>query len=170
MMAARRTGAAGPRAPKVTERLAATAKAPARARAALVPLRRTLGQPTFANLVMLVSELVTNRVHHANLEPDQPIGLKVIVRPQIVQVGVIDPGVEFGAPDDRIETMAGGLGFRLLNTIADDWGATRQDGLTRVWFELRRSHPPVAWAEMAWTESGRDPDRALGLDRSLPGP
>ena len=31
---------------------------------------------------------------------------------------VIDPGVEFGAPDDRIETQAGGLGFRLLNAIA----------------------------------------------------
>jgi anti-sigma regulatory factor (Ser/Thr protein kinase) len=142
------------RAPNVTERLLATPKAPARARAALVPLRRTLGQPTFANLVMLVSELVTYRVHHANLEPDQPIGLKVIVRPQIVQVGVIDRGVEFRAPDDRIETQAGGLGFRLLNAIAENWGATRQDGVTRVWFELQRSHPPLAWAKMAWTEPG----------------
>jgi anti-sigma regulatory factor (Ser/Thr protein kinase) len=153
-MVARRPEAAGVYPPKVTEQLPATPKAPARARAALVPLRRTLGQPTFANLVMLVSELVTNRVNHAKLEPDQPIGLKVIVRPQIVQVGVIDPGVEFRAPDDRIETQAGDLGFRLLNAIAESWGATRQDGLTRVWFELRRSPPPIAWAETAWAEHG----------------
>jgi anti-sigma regulatory factor (Ser/Thr protein kinase) len=123
---------------QVTKQLAATPKAAARARASLAPLRPVLDEPTYSDLVLLVSELVTNSVHHANLQPGERIGLKVIVRSHVVQVGVIDPGAGIGATTPKLAD-AGGVGFHLVNEIAESWGTTRQHGLTRVWFELRRS-------------------------------
>jgi anti-sigma regulatory factor (Ser/Thr protein kinase) len=121
----------------VTEHLPATVKAPARARASLAPLRRVLDQPTFSDLALLVSELVTNSVRHASLRTDQQIALKVIVRSQVVQVGVVDPGPGIR----KAQGESGGLGFHLLNMIAESWGMSRRDGLTRVWFELQRVSP-----------------------------
>jgi anti-sigma regulatory factor (Ser/Thr protein kinase) len=87
---------------------------------------------------LLVTELVTNSVRHAELDSGDLISLTISVRPHAVQVAVGDGGPGFGrrrpAPDDGMES---GWGFYLVDQIADSWGVLG-GGETRVWFEIGR--------------------------------
>ena len=87
---------------------------------------------------LLVSELVTNALRHAELEEHHAIRLAVTVSDAAVRVEVSDPGAGFepgAAPTDPERTA--GWGLFLVETLADRWGVDAQGG-TRVWFELDR--------------------------------
>lgn len=87
---------------------------------------------------LLVSELVTNALRHADLEEHHAIRLAVTVSDETVRVEVSDPGRGFeptDAPTDPERTA--GWGLFLVETLADRWGVDAQGG-TRVWFELDR--------------------------------
>ena len=90
---------------------------------------------------LLVSELVTNALRHADLRPDDSISLRVRIDSALVRVEVADPGQGFhlgGAAEDR-ETVEG-WGLYLVATLADRWGVERDASATAnaVWFELDR--------------------------------
>src|SRR5262249_44534136 len=88
------------------------------------------------DLQLLVSELVTNSVRHADLTPGQRIELRVQVAPGSVRVEVEDPGSGF-TPRPRAsgERRDDGWGLYLVEHIADRWGVT--DGPPAVvWFEI----------------------------------
>jgi anti-sigma regulatory factor (Ser/Thr protein kinase) len=83
---------------------------------------------------LLVSELVSNSIRHA----DQPAGAPVVVRAAavdgVVRVEVHDQGngiVHRRAP----VPPEGGFGLHLVERLAARWGVNHHDG-TRVWFEL----------------------------------
>jgi anti-sigma regulatory factor (Ser/Thr protein kinase) len=90
------------------------------------------------DLQLLVSELVTNSVRHADLTPGQRIELRVHVEPGKVRVEVEDPGPGFTPtprrPGDRRDD---GWGLYLVAHIADRWGVI--DG-----------PPAIVWFEMDW--------------------
>ena len=117
-------------------RLGGGADAAATARDALARLRSDIDPPLMETLRLLVTELVTNSVKHAEAET---VVLRVLVGPSSVWTEVTDEGPGFdptdtGAPrDDR-----SGWGLFLVERLADRWGATHEDGATKVWFELRR--------------------------------
>ncbi len=99
---------------------------------------------------LLVSELVTNSLRHAQMGPEDRIVLAVAVGPGEVRVEVSDPGSGFtfeGQADDP-ETVEG-WGLYLVATLADRWGVDNEgaDGAT-VWFELDRS-PDVSDVQAA---------------------
>jgi anti-sigma regulatory factor (Ser/Thr protein kinase) len=121
-----------------TLRLAPTVHAPALARGAVARLANDL-QPEEAHaLRLLVSELVTNSVRHAELSPDQWIELLIDLRPEAIHVSVSDPGGGFArlTPPEHRDT--GGWGLFLVQRMADRWGIDA-DGRTAVWFEMRRT-------------------------------
>jgi anti-sigma regulatory factor (Ser/Thr protein kinase) len=113
-----------------------TSESPARARAAISTLRDRLDPRTYAELELLVSELVTNAVRHAGLAPDDPIQLEVFVSGERLRAEVIENGVGFNpstphpAPDG-----SSGWGLYIAERVADRWGVKNAEGMTRVWAE-----------------------------------
>jgi anti-sigma regulatory factor (Ser/Thr protein kinase) len=110
----------------------------AAARQAIGELTKELSEDLLGDVRLLVSELVTNALRHADLDSDGHIHLRVRVSKKGVRVEVSDPGNGFDpgdVPEDP-ET-ADGWGLYLVATLSDRWGVERQ-GTTIVWFELDR--------------------------------
>jgi anti-sigma regulatory factor (Ser/Thr protein kinase) len=118
-------------------RLTGGRAAAATARHALGRLRGDLDPPVMENMRLLVTELVANSVKHASQEN---VGLKVLVTQPSVWIEVSDAGPGF-EPRTRVEGQdeASGWGLFLVDRLAERWGVVRDDGQTRVWFELRRA-------------------------------
>jgi anti-sigma regulatory factor (Ser/Thr protein kinase) len=120
-------------------RLAPTARAPAEARSVVDGLAPPLRPNEVPAVRLLVSELVTNSVRHAELGADDWIDLQVAVAPDAVRVTVTDPGGGFVPPARPPHpTDPSGWGLTLVQRIADRWGIS-SDGRTQVWFELSRT-------------------------------
>jgi anti-sigma regulatory factor (Ser/Thr protein kinase) len=113
----------------------------AAARHAVDQLGDKLPEEQLGDVRLLVSELVTNSLRHAELGPDDRIRLGVDVDGSRVRVEVTDPGkgFEFEGPAEDPDTVEG-WGLYLVATLSDRWGvsAAERDGSTRVWFELDR--------------------------------
>ena len=107
------------------------------ARSALDPLRDAISAETLDDARLLVSELVTNAIRHAELGSDDVIEVSAAVVDGVLHVAVRDGGVGFrSSPRPAEPRDVGGWGLYLVSEIADRWG-TSQDGRTEVWFELR---------------------------------
>jgi anti-sigma regulatory factor (Ser/Thr protein kinase) len=107
------------------------------ARRALARLRGDLDPPLVENMRLLVTELVANSVNHAD---SRNVNLRVLVTQPSVWIEVTDEGPGF-TPTKRTENQdeASGWGLFLVDRLSDRWGVARDAGLTRVWFELRRT-------------------------------
>ena len=88
------------------------------------------------DLLVLVTELVTNAVRHAGLGPEDVIVLQLASAGGVVRAEVCDPGPGF-EPVEREPGPHGGFGLVLLRTLSDRWGVATGGG-TCVWFELDR--------------------------------
>ena len=85
---------------------------------------------------LLVSELVTNAIRHAEAADGGEVGLDVTIDHELVRVEVADPGAGFDpTPRDDEMSRPGGWGLYLVDRIADRWGVVR-NRMTRVWFEI----------------------------------
>ena len=113
--------------------LSSSPQAPARARAALERARADLDADVHADLLLVVSELVTNSVKYG---PGRPIRVDVEtagrrkVRGEVVDQGDSAEIVAAAAPEDD---EPGGRGLRIVDRLAR-WGV--REGSTHVWFEL----------------------------------
>jgi anti-sigma regulatory factor (Ser/Thr protein kinase) len=121
---------------RIERQLAVTPEAAAEARHALSGVALSDGRERDVRL--LVSELVTNAVRHANLAPGDVILLVIDVADSVLRVEVHDPGGGFvpraPAPDPA---RPSGWGLYLVEELADRWGVD-SDERTLVWFELDR--------------------------------
>jgi anti-sigma regulatory factor (Ser/Thr protein kinase) len=96
-----------------------------------------LDSDQFHAFELVVTEVVSNAVRHG-AEPDGQIKLCVTPKDGYVCVQVTDggpglvprPGV-MGPQDED-----GGFGLFIVEQLTRRWGVTREDGRTRVWFEL----------------------------------
>jgi anti-sigma regulatory factor (Ser/Thr protein kinase) len=87
--------------------------------------------PLTGAVKLVVSELVTNSVEHAGLGPEDQIQVHTSLDGRgSLHVEVRDPGP--GPPADATR----GMGWSVLECVADRWGFDRRDGLARVWFEF----------------------------------
>lgn len=92
------------------------------------------------DLRLVVSELVTNAVNHAELGLNDLIGLGVAVEGSLIRVEATDPGVgfekpSFSEPRDP-QQQFGGMGLYLMDTLADSWGVDRKGNLNVTWLEM----------------------------------
>jgi anti-sigma regulatory factor (Ser/Thr protein kinase) len=110
---------------------------------AIASARRTVvGLPfpgiTRETLALLVSELVTNSVLHAGVDPDSPVRLSISRDGDRVRVAVHDGGPGFLRPPADLPDPAetGGRGFAIVAALSDAWGVEADgDGCT-VWCEV----------------------------------
>ena len=119
--------------------LSATPEAAAQARHALDSLVPRLPDGQVRDLRLLVSEVVTNAVRHANLGDNDAIRLVVDLADHALRVEVHDPGTGFIPQAPRPDpARPSGWGLYLVAELADRWGVD-SDHETLVWFELDRT-------------------------------
>jgi anti-sigma regulatory factor (Ser/Thr protein kinase) len=91
-----------------------------------------------SDAALIVSELVTNSVIHANVGSDDALCLQLTPLGDHLRIAVIDPGSEL---EPRLLPLdpdrAGGYGLRLVDQMSSAWGVVRDPtGTTRVWCDL----------------------------------
>ena len=88
------------------------------------------------DVLLLMTELVTNAVCHSSAGPDALVRVELRRGTEIVRVAVCDEGGGFTAeaPLDRNE--ADGWGLTLVDRIADRWAVTPTASGTCAWFEI----------------------------------
>jgi anti-sigma regulatory factor (Ser/Thr protein kinase) len=107
------------------------------ARLALTDLESHLNPSVAFDVRLLVSELVTNSVQHAQVSADDSIVLAVQFSDNVVRVEVRDNGPGFEPPaTPPPEDADAGWGLFLVEQLADAWGVG--DGGKGVWFEIER--------------------------------
>jgi anti-sigma regulatory factor (Ser/Thr protein kinase) len=77
---------------------------------------------------VLVTELVTNAVRHANGDPDRAMRVELRRWADLVRVEVVGEGARFTAE---------GPGLVVLDRIADRWATAPTASGTCAWFEIR---------------------------------
>ena len=91
-------------------------------------------QSTSGDLMLLVSELVTNAVRHARGEEFE---VRLEVRPDLLRLEVHDEGTGFAPRIAPNGDAGGGYGLFIVDRLADRWGVEHDDGGV-IWLELDR--------------------------------
>jgi anti-sigma regulatory factor (Ser/Thr protein kinase) len=110
-------------------------QAPRRARRAVEGLAEAIDPDVRADVVLLVSELISNSVKYGGrgdlrLQIEAP-------EPRRLRIEVVDQGSGFEPVErTRPKTEPGGWGLHLVETLSDRWGV--HEGSTHVWFEIER--------------------------------
>jgi anti-sigma regulatory factor (Ser/Thr protein kinase) len=96
-----------------------------------------LSEDARERLALLVSELVTNSVRHAGSGPGDDITLRISSRDGRVRIAIRDRGPGFSHPSlPPLDPFDAARGLRIVDDVADTWGADRDaDGFT-VWCEV----------------------------------
>ncbi len=94
---------------------------------------------------LIVSELVTNSVIHADVGPSRSLTLDCAILEDRLRITVTDPGSghvpQLRGPD---EESRGGLGLQIVDKLSSEWGVTRDSaGRTSVWCDLLLDVPPA---------------------------
>lgn len=137
--------------PSISVRIHGGAGAPLHARRAVLSqlTGRLAGAGAAEELALIISELVTNSVRHANVGPHQTLTVNCATLRDRLRVTVTDPGSRLEphlrAPD---HLAPGGYGLRVVEALSSAWGVMRgPDGTTSVWCELpfdtSPPHPPL---------------------------
>ena len=107
------------------------------ARRALLAGNGGLPGPVRDDVLLLVTELVTNAVRHAKAGPDAVVRVELRRGSDCVRVAVSDEGAGFTAEAPLEHDQADGWGLALVDRIADRWAITPTASGTCAWFELR---------------------------------
>jgi anti-sigma regulatory factor (Ser/Thr protein kinase) len=102
-----------------------------------------LPEPLQGDVLLLVTELVTNAVRHARVGPDGSVRLECRGADDRFRFLVTDPGAELltnGGPRTLVGQPTNGdtsgWGLMLVEQIADQWGILAAPPGTCVWFEV----------------------------------
>jgi len=120
-------------------------EAPAAVRDALRERGGHLPQGLHDDLLLLLTEVVTNAVRHSGAANGDPIDIELSEHGDFVRVEVSDPGNGFEPPERLVPdlTKTGGLGLVLVDRLSRAWGTRRTATGSIVWFEL--AHDRDEW-------------------------
>jgi DNA-binding NarL/FixJ family response regulator len=83
---------------------------------------------------ILVSELVTNAIKHAQSEAD----VAVFLTPAAIRIEVTDTGEGTPRPKALIQDGTSGRGLAIVDAMSSAWGVVPQEAGKTVWFEVPR--------------------------------
>ena len=113
------------------------------ARLALSEIDALVAESQAFDIRLLVSELVTNSVQHAQVSSDDSIELRVRIGDDVIRVEVSDGGPGFERlPDSEVADQDRGWGLFFVSQLASRWGVGVEPG--NVWFEIERSEEEEA--------------------------
>jgi anti-sigma regulatory factor (Ser/Thr protein kinase) len=121
--------------------------APSRARRlVLSQLDDQIGPTTASDVALIVSELVTNSVVHADVGRHRTLTLDLVRLDDRIRISVIDPGSRLEPhilpPDDE---RLDGFGLFLVRELSEAWGVGRDRiGRSRVWCDIALDRPRSA--------------------------
>jgi anti-sigma regulatory factor (Ser/Thr protein kinase) len=106
-------------------------------------LDRVLGEQELETLRLLVSEVATNCVQHANAHAGERIDVSVSLPPGAVRVELSTTGRPFepGATVRPGSAETRGRGLYIVDALSQAWGV-EPGGANKVWFELARALAP----------------------------
>jgi anti-sigma regulatory factor (Ser/Thr protein kinase) len=88
-----------------------------------------------SRLELAITEIVANSVRHSGSA--DAISLKLTRKAEFLCVRVTDGGAGLVPQPGAMSTEPGaGFGLFLVEQLTRRWGVTREDGKTRVWFEI----------------------------------
>jgi anti-sigma regulatory factor (Ser/Thr protein kinase) len=97
------------------------------------------------DVILLVSEVVTNAVKHGIASETATVRLAGEVSDLSIRIEVVNAGESFdpriGGPENR---EPGGRGLFLVDQLSQAWGVGHADGLSTVWFEIDRDSTRAA--------------------------
>lgn len=114
-------------------RVRASPEAPSISRSRVAEIRPLL-EPRFDDVAIVISELVSNSVKHA--EPTEQVRVVIETTRKTVRLRVTDQGPCFRAD----EKQSDGIGLRIVDRIAERWGVDNDEACT-VWVELTKTEP-----------------------------
>ena len=124
--------------PSISMRIRGGDDAPTRARRSVhAQLAGHIPATTASDAALLVSELVTNSVVHANVGSRRALTVDVTTLDDRLRIAVTDPGSRLTPrmlPADP--GTPGGLGLSLVDKLCETWGVWQDLGPTCVWCEL----------------------------------
>jgi anti-sigma regulatory factor (Ser/Thr protein kinase) len=97
-------------------------------------------QRTLHNAELLVSELVTNSLHHGQLSDGDRVLVRIYLTADTLRLEIENPGTAgvVAATPRANQPRRGGFGLELVDLLATRWGVSR-DRSTNVWFEMTRA-------------------------------
>lgn len=113
---------------EVTLQVESSVNAPRLSRSHLVDMKQSLG-PQYDDVLLLVSELVSNSVRHSR---SQDIGVKVLRNDDQIRVEVTDEGPGFLREAPRGD----GMGLLIVDSLCERWGMNTLNDQFTVWAEL----------------------------------
>jgi two-component sensor histidine kinase len=124
--------------PRLELRLEGSPEAARLARAQVDQLRDRLEPDVLEDLMLLVTELVTNSVRHGSPGP-AGVGVVLGVTESSVRLEVTDAGRGFSpGSEEDLSDPSSGWGLYLVDRLATSWGTEAAGEGTRVWLELAR--------------------------------
>jgi serine/threonine-protein kinase RsbW len=106
------------------------------ARRALIAGNWSVPSSVRDDVLLLVTELVTNAVRHSSAGPDGLVRVQLRQGTDILRVAVSDEGTGFTAEPPLGRNEAAGWGLELVDRIADRWAVTPIGSGTCAWFEI----------------------------------
>ena len=88
------------------------------------------------DVLLLLTELVSNAIRHADAGPEQTVRVELHRWPHLIRVAVFDEGTSFTHPKRFRRDDSGGWGLYLVDQIANRWAVTPTTSGTCVWFEI----------------------------------
>ena len=99
-------------------------------------LRRQLSAAEMVDVMLMLSELVTNAVRHPSVAANATVNVDIALADDCLRIEVADDGNGFDIPDVA-PSSSGGMGLLIVDAAASRWGVS--DGVPHfVWFELDR--------------------------------
>lgn len=109
---------------------------PGQARRAVAECAARLGlEDVTHDLLLVVSELVTNAVRHGA----PPVRLEVLADEDVVRIAVVDGEPGLPAPRDADRDAESGRGMALVDLLSDEHGVREQPPGKTVWASVTRS-------------------------------
>ncbi len=105
---------------------------PASSRLARELLRRLTGRVEDPRAALVVSELITNAVRHADAAPE----LELAWDGSVVRIAVFDTGTGRPVLRDFDVHATSGRGVAIVDAVADRWGVEERDCGKVVWAEI----------------------------------